>query len=226
MKHFFEDKKREVTSIKDSIRLMQNKGYVFVRHNNDNKYDIEFKKDNKSVFVEVKQDFSCFRTGNVGVEYSCRGKPSGISVSKADFYIYKIHQNYLFTEQVNKIEPEKPNEITIILIDKKKLKNCIDQILNQVENKEKRIIDTRKNNFYIRKVIDNETKEEYEISVRLINGGDIGSNSLNILFDRHSFVKNFTYEYLETRKRTLEEERDLKATLENRKNREKIKYNR
>ena len=32
----------------------------------------------------------CVDTGNVAVEYSCRGKLSGISTSEADFYIYKL----------------------------------------------------------------------------------------------------------------------------------------
>lgn len=226
MKDFFDDKKREETSIKDAIRLMEKKDYVFIRNNNDNKYDLEFSKNDKNFYIEVKQDFSCFRTGNVGVEYSCRGKASGIMVSEADFYIYKIHQNYLFTQQVNKIELEKPKEITLILIDKNKLKNCIEQILEQIKNpKENGIEDKSKKNFFIRKIINEKTKESYEVSVRLVNGGDIGSNSLNVLFDRYSFVKNFTYEYLETRNRTEEENRDLKITLDNRKKRENIKYN-
>ena len=40
---------------------------------------------------EVKEDFTHKRTGNVGVEYKCRGKPSGISISKADYYVFKLH---------------------------------------------------------------------------------------------------------------------------------------
>jgi len=39
----------------------------------------------------VKEDFIGERTGNVGLEYSCRGKSSGIETSEADFYIYKLH---------------------------------------------------------------------------------------------------------------------------------------
>jgi hypothetical protein len=41
--------------------------------------------------IEVKEDFGCARTGNVALEYSCRGQPSGISTTHADYYIYKIH---------------------------------------------------------------------------------------------------------------------------------------
>lgn len=58
----------------------------------DNRYDLKFKKDDNFVTVEVKEDFTCERTGNVGLEYSCRGKDSGISVSKSDYYCYKLHE--------------------------------------------------------------------------------------------------------------------------------------
>lgn len=56
-------------------------------------YDIKMmiNKTGKQVTIEIKEDFICRRTGNVGVEYECRGKLSGISISKADFYLYKIH---------------------------------------------------------------------------------------------------------------------------------------
>ena len=60
---------------------------------NDNKYDLLVEMPSKKqVTIEIKEDFSCQRTGNVGVEYECRGKPSGISVSQAGFYLYKVHE--------------------------------------------------------------------------------------------------------------------------------------
>ena len=58
----------------------------------DNKYDLKFEKEGAFTTVEVKEDFTCQRTGNVGLEFSCRGKDSGIAVSRADFYSYKIHE--------------------------------------------------------------------------------------------------------------------------------------
>ena len=58
----------------------------------DNRYDLLIENaDGKQSTIELKQDFTCRKTGNVGIEYSCRGKPSGIEVSKADFYLYVIH---------------------------------------------------------------------------------------------------------------------------------------
>lgn len=41
--------------------------------------------------VEVKEDQKCHQTGNVGLEFMCLGKPSGIEITKADFYVYHIH---------------------------------------------------------------------------------------------------------------------------------------
>ena len=43
--------------------------------------------------AEVKEDFACGETGNVCVEYSCRGKDSGIARTKADYFIYKLHES-------------------------------------------------------------------------------------------------------------------------------------
>jgi hypothetical protein len=58
---------------------------------NTNKYDIRARIKGKEYTFEVKEDFIGERTGNVGLEYSCRGKPSGIETSQADYYIYKLH---------------------------------------------------------------------------------------------------------------------------------------
>lgn len=59
----------------------------------NNEYDIRMRLPSGiSVKIEVKEDFTCEKTGNVGLEWECRGKPSGISVSQADMYIYKIHR--------------------------------------------------------------------------------------------------------------------------------------
>ena len=57
-------------------------------------FDIKmrFNKTNQDVTIEIKEDFSCERTGNVGVEFECRGKLSGISISKSDYYLYKVHR--------------------------------------------------------------------------------------------------------------------------------------
>lgn len=71
------------------------KGAEIISFNDDNKYDILMRYKNKEYKAEVKEDFTCEKTGNVGLEFSCRGKDSGIACSQADFYVYKIHEpNY------------------------------------------------------------------------------------------------------------------------------------
>ena len=73
--------------------LVNEIGMEFIEGCNDNRYDLVMKTPNgKRITVEVKEDFTCKETGNVGVEYECRGKNSGIRVSKADFYLYKVHR--------------------------------------------------------------------------------------------------------------------------------------
>lgn len=40
--------------------------------------------------IEVKLDSIASTTGNIFIEYESRGKPSGISTTNADYWIYKI----------------------------------------------------------------------------------------------------------------------------------------
>lgn len=53
-------------------------------------YDILVDIEGKEYKFEVKEDFMCVDTGNVALEFECRGKPSGIAISDADYYIYKL----------------------------------------------------------------------------------------------------------------------------------------
>lgn len=60
----------------------------------DNKdYDLRVLVEGEPFYLEVKEDFMCMNTGNVCVEFECRGKPSGIAVSKAQFFVYKLHES-------------------------------------------------------------------------------------------------------------------------------------
>ena len=89
--------------------LLETKGNKIVGFNDNKDYDIKLvSRTGITRTVEVKEDFTCERTGNVGLEYSCRGRPSGISISKADFYVYKLHEPnktinfYIFTTKTLK----------------------------------------------------------------------------------------------------------------------------
>lgn len=50
-------------------------------------------KNGHTKTVEIKEDFYCQRSGNVALEYECRGKLSGISTTKANIIMYKVHMN-------------------------------------------------------------------------------------------------------------------------------------
>ena len=53
-------------------------------------YDLEIIKDGKTIKIEVKSDKRASRTGNLAIEYECNDKPSGITSSTADYWIYFI----------------------------------------------------------------------------------------------------------------------------------------
>lgn len=128
------------------IALMLEKEYnaEILEFENTNKYDIKACIKGEEVTFEVKEDFTCERTGNIGLEFGCRGKPSGIETSQADFYIYKIHtKDYGIKYVIHKV-----SEIKRMIADK-----------------------------------------EY---FRIVNGGDIGSNSMNYLFKYDTFIKTGT----------------------------------
>ena len=71
--------------------LKKNYKAVILGFNDDNKYDILTEIEDEEKTFEVKEDFLCEFTGNVGLEFECRGKISGIQTSKADYYLYKLH---------------------------------------------------------------------------------------------------------------------------------------
>ncbi len=74
-------------------------------------WDILISKDGAEKTIEVKEDFLSKDTGNLAVEFESRGKLSGISISKADYYLYKIYLSLGMSEYW--------------IIDTKKLKSMI-----------------------------------------------------------------------------------------------------
>ena len=65
-------------------------------YNNDFKYDLSVGQIKEKALgdiltgakIEVKYDLTALETGNVFVEYSSRGKNSGLSTSTADYYCF------------------------------------------------------------------------------------------------------------------------------------------
>ena len=63
-----------------------------ILHDSDTKYyDLVAEKDGKEYKIEIKEDFYCYKSGNIAVEFECRGSSSGIAVTLADLYFYVIH---------------------------------------------------------------------------------------------------------------------------------------
>jgi len=95
--------------------LFKNVNYECLGLHDGKEYDLLYRIGDSLKKFEVKEDFKCEFTGNVAVEYECRGKLSGISVSTAEYYIYKIH--------------EEKNKIVHLLIPTIELKKSIDNIM-------------------------------------------------------------------------------------------------
>jgi len=82
-----------------------------MKYNNDFKYDLKVGKSKEieigKIFdtktIEVKYDLQALDTGNVFVEYQSRGKLSGISTSKADYYCFAFGCTFHFIE-TNKLK--------------------------------------------------------------------------------------------------------------------------
>ena len=74
-----------------------------LEYNNDFKYDLKVGQLAEKWLgellsgktLEVKRDFRASRTGKVFVEFFCRGKPSGIATTEADFWAFVIDGNYV-----------------------------------------------------------------------------------------------------------------------------------
>lgn len=68
------------------------KGFKIIGYGNDNKYDIETTKNDKTILYEVKTDryeyFKNVKTGNIFIETTCSGKLSGIHTTKSDIFVY------------------------------------------------------------------------------------------------------------------------------------------
>lgn len=90
---FDKDLDNEEKTTEKLIEHIESRGYKVLETNDDNKYDlkVEHCQTGEVATIEIKEDFMCQTTGNIAIEFSCRGKDSGIRTTKADFYYYIIH---------------------------------------------------------------------------------------------------------------------------------------
>jgi hypothetical protein len=90
--------------VKDVLAMVRSAGKA------DSRWDInlkegqiaetELKKLLNSEAIEVKRDFSVSTTGNIAVEFMCGGKPSGISVTAADWWAFSLSGDYYNDEVI------------------------------------------------------------------------------------------------------------------------------
>lgn len=97
---------------------LESMGAKFIGDNKDNKYDLIIEKNNKEISYEIKTDVFCSPirdTGNIFVEYECRGKKSGILVSKADWFVtYYKNLNeiwYIKTDKLKELINNNPMKV-------------------------------------------------------------------------------------------------------------------
>jgi hypothetical protein len=94
-------KKYEAEAIKRIKKL--NNDVKEIKTNNDNKFDFQTIPDKKT--YEVKYDSLSINTGNFFIEFVGYNKPSGLSVSIADYHIITdgIYYFLILTEKLKKI---------------------------------------------------------------------------------------------------------------------------
>lgn len=92
MYYNFEEDLKHAKQVEKGIALLlkeRTENFSSYTLNDDNSYDIKvIFKNGKSVKFEVKCDILAEKTSNVAIEVSCRGKPSGLSVTQADYWIH------------------------------------------------------------------------------------------------------------------------------------------
>ena len=89
--NFHQDLAQSEVGVTTLVNHLRAKGATEVELCNTKAYDVAYRNSlNQTVTIEVKEDFLWQRTGNVAVEYMQRGKPTGISSSTADYYVYKL----------------------------------------------------------------------------------------------------------------------------------------
>jgi len=92
-------------------------GFKFLNKNNDYRYDYKMQYGFKTITYEQKTDVYPRDTGNLVIEFECRGKPSGIAVTDADYFVIFFPHfgevwNIRTPDLINLINYIKPFEFT------------------------------------------------------------------------------------------------------------------
>ena len=89
----------------------------YIKDNDTSAYDLLFEDENIDLITyEVKtdlweKDWDKGGSGNMAIEYKCRGKPSGIAVTKAKYFVYYLVN--VSDKQIWLIETEKLQDLLL-----------------------------------------------------------------------------------------------------------------
>lgn len=92
--NFRKDLVESEVSVKRTVQLLEAKGAKLLETCFTKDYDIKMFINDRELTVEVKHDIMSTKTGNVAIELMSRDKPSGITTSKADMWVYQIGEDF------------------------------------------------------------------------------------------------------------------------------------
>jgi hypothetical protein len=77
------------------MEYIPHKEYTVVENEYFPDYDVKVvDNEDKITYYEVKADRIGYKTGNLIIEFNCRNRPSGIALTKANYYAYFVIKPY------------------------------------------------------------------------------------------------------------------------------------
>lgn len=98
--HFERDLQEAKKKEKELADVLMERGKTEkIEFNDDYRYDLKVHRKGGGCWtIEVKNDMTQGRTGNIGVEFECRNKPSGIKMSEADYWCFALADGFWLIE--------------------------------------------------------------------------------------------------------------------------------
>lgn len=98
--YFFKNDLQDGLNAEDEcIEILSKKMNLSLEHFKKNDtYAYDFEIIPLGITIEVKHDLMALKTGNIAIEYECRGNVSGLYTSLAHYWVYKIEQQFYMIE--------------------------------------------------------------------------------------------------------------------------------
>lgn len=97
--HFQDDLKDGQQAENEVARLLAARFQVSeteIERSSSKGFDLRIGSLNRT--FEVKNDLLAERTGNIAIEFECRGRPSGLAATTADYWVYKFSGQFCLIE--------------------------------------------------------------------------------------------------------------------------------